>query len=415
MDAGDGAAIFTNTQAALAAGASRGPTAGSVTIPAARISSSGPFFLIYKTNHLQALIEGDYANNTIAQPIQVNTADLVVENLVVPANVEPNVNYSVTFNIRNQGNASTGASFTTRIFYSDDNIAGNGDDVSVISSFSVSTLAAGATSAQTRTVNIPTLPVRTSGPGFFYVTVDSGSVIAEGTSTGESNNTTFAGTTFDYRVPDLQVTASSAAADVDSDTSFPLSWTTANTGNKTTTANFVDRVYLSADQNVGGDTTLGSFTLTGGLAAGATADRIQNITIPYASVPASGTFYLLIQTDATTLVNEGANEANNVRVQPIYIRKALRPDLVVSNVTGPPTAFFDQTVQVQWTVTNTGPGPTNAPQWSDTLYIGTNPASTSGASFLAHVQSVTALNPGESYTASVTVKVPRGLTADIIL
>lgn len=409
LDEGDGAAIFTSTQAALAAGASRGPTAGNVTIPANRIPAPGTFYLIYKTNHLQAMVEGDYSNNTIAQPIQVNTADLVVENLVVPANVEPNVNYSVTFNVRNQGSSTATGNAATRIFYSDDNIAGNSDDISVISSFNVSNLAAGATSPQTRTVNIPTLPVRNSGPGFFYVTVDSGNVIAEGTSMGESNNTTFAATTFDYRVPDLQVTATNAPADVDTDTAFSLSWTTANAGNKSTTANFVDRVYLSTDQTVGGDTTLGNFTLTGGLAAGATADRIQNITIPYANVPASGTYYLLIQTDATTLVNEGANEGNNVRVQPIYVRKALRPDLVVSNVTGPPTVFFDQTIQVQWTVTNSGTGPTNAPQWKDRLYIGTSSTSTSGATLLAEVNSITALNPGESYTTSATVKIPRGI------
>lgn len=409
LDAGDGAALVTASQAILGAGVSRGPTTQSVTIPASRIPASGQYYLIFKTNHLEAMIEGNYANNTIAQPIQVNTADLVVENLVVPANVEPNVNYSVTFNIRNQGNSSTGASFSTRIFYSDDNIAGNGDDTSVISTFTVSTLAAGATSPQTRTVNIPTLPVRTSGAGFFYVSVDSGAVIPEGTSTGESNNITFAATTLDYRVPDMQVTASSAVADIDSDTAFPLSWTTANAGNKTTTANVVDRVYLSTDQTVGGDTTLGSFTLTGGLAAGATADRIQNITIAYANIPASGNYYLLIQTDATTLVNEGANEGNNVRVQPIYVRKALRPDLVISNVTGPPTVFFDQTIQVQWTVTNNGAGATNAPQWKDRLYIGTSPTSTSGATSLAEVNSITALNPGESYTAAATVKIPRGL------
>ncbi len=409
LDAGDGSPIFTASQSALAAGASRGPTAGNVTIPANRIPASGSFFLIYKTNYFETMVESSYANNTIVQPIQVNVADLVVENLVVPANVEPGVGYSVTFNVRNQGNATATGNASTQIFYSEDSVAGNADDVSVISSFNISNLAAGATSPQNRTVTIPTTPQRNDGSAFFYVRVDSGNTIPEGTNVGENNNTTFAPTAFAYRVPDLQVTASSAAADVDTDTAFPLSWTTANAGNKATTANLVDRVYLSTDQTVGGDTTLGSFTLTGGLNAGATADRIQNITIPYASVSASGTYYLLIQTDATSLVNEGANEGNNVRVQPIYIRKALRPDLTVSNVTGPPTVFFDQTIQVQWTVTNGGAGPTNAPQWKDRLYIGTSSTSTSGATLLAEVNSITALNPGESYTTSATVKIPRGI------
>ena len=535
LDAGDGAALVTQSQAILAAGASRGPTTLNVNIPASRIPASGQYYLIFKTNHLQAMVEGNYANNTIAQPIQVNTADLVVEDLVVPANVEPGTAYSLTFNVHNAGTVATSGTFATQIFFSEDNVAGNADDAQLLSfnittsiaaggvspqsrsvsipplparnsgpafyyvkvdsgnvipegtttgetnnntfqatqfqyrlpdlvienlavpalvetgtqygltfnirnsgevattvtfatqiffsednvagnaddaqllSFNISTsIAAGGTSLQSRNVTIPTLPVRNDGPAFFYVKVDSGNAVTEGVTVGENNNITFQGTQFEYRVPDMQVTASSAPADVDTDTAFSLSWTTANTGNKATTANLIDRVYLSTDQTVGGDTTLGSFTLTGGLAAGATADRIQNITIAYANIPASGNYYLLIQTDQSNIVNEGANEGNNVRVQPIYVRKALRPDLVVTNVTAPPTVFFDQTIQVQWTVTNNGTGPTNAPQWKDRLYIGTSSTSTSGATQLADVNSITALNPGESYTTSAVVKIPRG-------
>ncbi len=394
----------------LAAGASQTENS-TATISANLIPASGSYFLIFATNPANSLNEGGQtANNQIVRPIQVNTADLVVENLVVPPSVEPGVSYPLTFDVRNAGNATTGASFSNQIFYSEDNTAGNADDISVISTFSISTVAAGATSPQTRNVNIPTTPVRPNGPGFFYVKTDSGNVIAEGTAAGETNNITFAPTTFEYRVADMQVTASSAPADVDTDTAFSLSWTTANAGNRATTANLLDRVYFSADQTVGSDTILGSFTLTGGLAAGATADRIQNITIPYANVPASGTYYLLIQTDQSNIVNEGVNEGNNVRVQPIYVRKALRPDLIVTNVTGPPTVFFDQSVQVQWTVTNNGTGPTNAPQWKDALYIGTSPTSTSGATKLAEPSSITALNPGESYTATATVKIPRGIS-----
>ncbi len=406
----DDTLLRTISGSVLAAGASQTQNS-TATISANLIPASGSYFLIFATNPANSLNEGGQtANNQIVRQIQVNTADLVVENLVVPPTVEPGVSYSLTFNVRNAGNATTGASFSNQIFYSEDNTAGNADDISVISTFSISTLAAGATSSQTRNVNIPTVPVRPNGPGFFYVKTDAGNAIAEGTATGETNNITFATTTFDYRVADMQVTASSAPADVDTDTVFSLSWTTANAGNRATTANLVDRVYFSTDQTVGSDTILGSFTLTGGLAAGATADRIQNITIPYANVPASGPYYLLVQTDQSDIVNEGVNEGNNVRVQPIYVRKALRPDLIVTNVTGPPTVFFDQTVQVQWTVTNNGTGPTNAPQWKDALYIGTSPTSTSGATKLAEPSSITALNPGESYTATATVKIPRGIS-----
>lgn len=409
-NADDAQLLSFSTSASIAAGGVR-PETRSVTIPPLPARNSGPAFYYVKVDSGNAIPEGtstgEVNNNTFqATQFQYNLPDLVVENLVVPPLVETGTQYALTFNIRNIGQVATSGTFATQIFFSEDNVAGNADDAQLLS-FNLSTaIAVNGTSAQTRNVTIPNLPVRNSGPAFYYVKVDSGNTITEGT-TGETNNNTFQGTQFQYRVADMQVANSNAPADIDTDTAFSLSWTTSNSGNKATTANLVDRVYLSTDQTVGGDTILGNFALTGGLAAGATADRIQNLTVAYANIPASGNYFLLIQTDATSLVDEGANEGNNLRVQPIYVRKALRPDLVVTNVTGPPTVFFDQTIQVQWTVTNNGLGSTNAPQWKDAVFIATSPTG-AGATKLAEPLSITALNPGESYTATATVKIPRG-------
>ena len=413
-NADDAQLLSFNITTSIAAGGVS-PQSRSVSIPPLPARNSGPAFYYVKVDSGNLIPEGtttgETNNNTFqATQFQYRLPDLVIENLAVPTLVETGTQYGLTFNIRNSGEVATTTTFATQIFFSEDNVAGNSDDAQLLS-FNVSTsIIAGGTSPQSRNVTIPTLPVRNDGPAFFYVKVDSGNTVTEGVTVGENNNITFQGTQFEYRVPDMQVTASSVPADVDTDTAFSLSWTTANTGNKATTANLVDRVYLSTDQTVGGDTTLDSFTLSGGLPAGATANRVQNITIPYANITASGTYYLLIQTDQSNLVNEGVNEGNNVRVQPIYVRKALRPDLVVTNITAPPTVFFDQTIQVQWTVTNNGTGPTNAPQWKDAVYIGTSPTSTSGATKLAEPSSITALNPGESYTATATVKIPRGIS-----
>ena len=381
------------------------------TIPANRVPTSGQYYLILCANPFgDQPIEVALANNCMSAPIQVQIADLVIQNLVVPANSEPNVAYTLTWDVRNTGQVSAPAS-TTQVFFSNDNVAGNSDDL-FFASIPTAAIPAGNFISQSRSVNILTTPLRPDGTSFFYVKADTSNTVPEGTSngTGETNNTTFQPTQFVYRVPDMQVTASNAPADVDTDTAFSLSWTTTNAGNKATTANLNDRVLLSTDQTIGSDVTLGNFALTGGLADGGSANRVQNITIPYANITASGTYYLLIQTDQSNLVNEGVYEGNNVRVQPIYVRKALRPDLVVTNITAPPTVFFDQTIQVQWTVTNNGTGPTNAPQWKDTVYIGTVNNSTSGATKLAEPSSITALNPGESYTATATVKIPRGIS-----
>ena len=188
-----------------------------------------------------------------------------------------------------------------------------------------------------------------------------------------------------------------------------MSWTTANTGTLAA-GTFSDRVYYSPDNIVNAnDVLLGTFALTGGIAAGQSVSRVQDGTIPTSAITATGDYYLYVRTDALTQVHEATGENNNVRFQPVRVRRFQRPDLVVTNITAPNAAFFAQTVQVQWTVTNNGPGATNVPQWYDRLYIGTSATSTSGASFFRDTLSITALNPGESYTASATVTIPRGI------
>lgn len=414
IDAGDGAPIrtFTNSPS-LAAGASRPVTATSITIPASRVPASGQYHLILRVNPNEGLSNGvneggRTSNNTVAIPIQIDLPDLVAEDLVVPVVTEPNVQYTLTWTLRNAGSAPS-AAFGIRVFFSEDNIAGNADDAQ-IASFASAAMTPGQSVPQTRDITIPTVPVHPTAPAFFYIQVDYANVVVEAFpgGLGETNNITFQGTQFDYKVSDLQVTSTGTPPEVETETAFPMEWTTTNAGNKAT-GNFEDRVYFSTDNQVGSDIQIGAFPLAGGLAAGTSVNRIQNVTIPTSAIPVSGNYYVYIRTDAGTNINEGVNEDNNTRFQLVNVRRLLRPDLTITNVTGPPTVFFDQTIQVQWTVTNSGAGPTNSPQWTDRLYIGTSPTSLSGATSLKSTQSVSALNPGESYTASAIVKIPRGI------
>ncbi|MFH4284894.1 hypothetical protein WAJ30_21110, partial [Acinetobacter baumannii] len=77
---------------------------------------------------------------------------------------------------------------------------------------------------------------------------------------GETNNITTLPVRFEYRVPDLQVTAVNPPAEVDSDTNFALQWTTTNAGLRSA-GPMNERVYFSTDNQVGGDVLLGTFPL----------------------------------------------------------------------------------------------------------------------------------------------------------
>ncbi|MGB7201051.1 MAG: CARDB domain-containing protein [Pyrinomonadaceae bacterium] len=383
----------------------------SVNIPTVPVRPSGLSFFYVKVDSGNTVGEGlatgnGETNNNNFQPttFDYRVADMQVTATSIPPSVDTGIAFQISWTTTNAGTRAAGA-FSESVYFSTDNII-NANDV-LLGGWNRTGLDAGANLNSTESVTIPPSAISASGSYFVYVRTDWGADVDEGVN--ENNNTRFQVAQVVYRIPDLQVTATGVAPEVETDTAFPVSWTSANTGTLNA-GGFSERVYFSPDNLVNAnDVLLGTFALPGGIAQGQSVNRVQDVTIPTSAITVTGDYFVYVRTDSGAQVHEGAGENNNTRFQPVRVRRLLRPDLTVTNVTGPPTAFFDQTVQVQWTVTNTGPGPTNAPQWRDTLYIGTNPASTSGASFLAHAQSVTALNPGESYTASVTVKVPRGL------
>lgn len=418
LDSADETLITTN-QNSLGAGERRTGSASPV-IVASKIPQSGRYFLIFVTNAGPLFDEnGNYADNTIARPIQINLPDVVAENIVVPDEIEPGVSYNFSYTVRNAGvvGTPTNDTFLNKFYFSEDSVAGNADDV-LLDSYFQSPLTAGQSDTHfIYNAEIPTVPVRADGQKFFYVKIDTENRVREGTSggAGEANNTTFKSVQFFYRVADLQISSTSAPTEVDSDAAFPIEWTSANAGNKNAGA-FSDKVFFSLDNQVGNDVEIGNFPLTGGLNSGVSAKRIQNVTVPTNALTQTGNYFVYVKADAAGNqaqggeIDEGANEINNVRFQPVRVRRLLRPDLTVTNITAPNEAFFDQTIQVQWTVTNGGQGPTNVPQWKDTLYVGTSATGLSGATNLTDASSISYLNAGESYIASATVKIPRGLT-----
>ncbi|MBK7932130.1 MAG: PD40 domain-containing protein [Acidobacteria bacterium] len=406
LDSTDVALPIFNNSGALAVGATRSISNITRTIPSSAAPTSGQYYLFLRTNPNEGILEGGRTtNNTVMTTIQINLPDIVAENLVLPSLIQPGVTYPVSWTTRNAGTATSGT-FGSRLYYSPDATLGDANDI-LLDTVSNTALAPNATQNHNVNFNISTVPARPDGTAYFYVRADYGNNVYEGlpAGTGENNNTTTANTAFEYRVADLQVASTVAPAEVDTDAAFAMEWTTTNAGNKAA-GTFSERVYFSPDNQVGGgDVLLGTFSLPGGLAVGASVNRIQNVTIPTSAIATTGNYFVYVQTDSSTNINEGENEGNNTRFQAVFVRRLLRPDLTITNIQAPNAAFFDQTIQVQWTVTNSGLGPTNASNWKDRVSMNTT-GSPGGT--LIDVNSISALAPGESYIASATVKVPRG-------
>ncbi len=105
------------------------------------------------------------------------------------------------------------------------------------------------------------------------------------------------------------------------------------------------------------------------------------------------------------------NQIVNSPVQQFSVRKL--PDLVVTSVTSPPTAFSGQTIGLQWVVKNNGPGSTQSTLWSDAVYLSSDATlNTSFDTYLGAVQNLTALDSGIAYTSVDTFMVPQGFSGN---
>lgn len=400
----------------LAPGQSKIFTATDINIPSAAIPTDGTYYLFYRVGRNINERGGNFQDNYAFTPIQVNRnlSDLIAENIVVPSEIEPGVQFTINWDVRNAGSAGTINPHRSDLYISYDDVIGNADDVLIAQRFSPA-WDAGQSQSFVQQYTVPTLPVRDSSDALIYVVVDAAGQVFEDDPGGpaEMNNTASVPVRFEYRVPDLQVASVSPPAEVDSDTQFAIEWTTTNAGLRSSGPMY-ERVYFSTDNQVGGDVQIGEFIYNNPIAPGDSVTRIQNVSIPTNAISATGDYFVYVQTDVYNQVNEGANEDNNITFAPVRVIRLLRPDLQVTNVTNPPTAFFDQEIQVQWTVSNNGTGPTNSPHWTDEVYLGVNPTM-NGADRLTSGSNVSYLDVGESYIASATIKIPRGATGSFYI
>src|SRR5262249_36713302 len=150
----------------------------------------------------------------------------------------------------------------------------------------------------------------------------------------------------------LEVVTVTAPVEVISGQQIQLSWTIRNRGTRDASGTWNDHVYLSTDAAVGNDQFLQAFSFTGTIPAGGSVTRTQAVTIP---ITLSGDRWFVVRADANNALFE-LNEDNNAAVstRPISIRLAPFPNLRVTAVTVPPTAFSSQQTVIEWTVTNSG-------------------------------------------------------------
>ena len=206
--------------------------------------------------------------------------------------------------------------------------------------------------------------------------------------------------------PDLQVTAISIPAQALSGATIQAGWEVTNAGVGHAEGQWIDRVYFSADDQLGGDTLLGTFTHSAGLADGGSYTRTENFTLPET---ADGNYHLIVVTDAANAVYEHQNEDNNTTASEDAVA-IVHPDLTVTAVIVPSGTVSGTDITVHWTAQNIGTGTTNVAAWTDTIYLSTDNSLSGSDTLLGELARNAALDASESYSAQQQFTLPNGIS-----
>jgi subtilase family serine protease len=395
----------------------------SVRLPLDHSATAGTYFVAIQADGPGNQIEINDDNNLgFSQALNLTLPplpDLVVDSVTAPPAAAFGDTIRVTWTAHNQGDAAATTDWSDRIWLSTSS-AGIVDGVALdaIAAGNVVPLQPGSQNGYTKTASVR-LPLNyTVTAGTYYVLVEADG-LGNQLESNESNNLN-SGQAIALSLPplpDLATGSITAPASAYSGEKVTVTWIDTNQGNADIggTAGYqgwTDYVYLATDPSGSPADLLGTYPFTGTLGQGQSVNRSQVVTLP---IDTDGPRWLVVIADAENQVFEYQHEDNNsaVSTQSIATHLSPFPNLKVASVTAPATAFSGQeTVTIEWTVTNTGTGPTSSPYWEDGVWLSVDTMVDSSDIFLGKVGNASYLNAGDSYASSLNVILPQRLSGD---
>ncbi len=212
-------------------------------------------------------------------------------------------------------------------------------------------------------------------------------------------------------LPNLVVTRVAAPKSAFSGSTIDVTWTVENIGAGNTSVKelWTDAIYLSVDSTLGVlDTYLGGASNLTALNAGQSYENTTTVTLPKGITQE---YYILVAADHFKQVLETDDGNNSERSRPsMLVELTPPPDLQVTQIVRPTQAFSGQTINVSWTVTNLGTGPTEGDAWQDIVYLSEDSIlRTSSAFRLGTFGHQGALEVDESYTLEKQFAVPQAI------
>ena len=369
------------------------------------LHNEGRYYLGVKTDTDNQVIEPDTRSDNVstAQAVDLAAAyaDLNVLTLSMPETAQSGENILVTWEVRNDGNAITDlALWGDRVVLSTDPKLGDNDDIILAGSVThAGLLAPGSRYIGRATI---TLPRDLNGEFYVIVASDINRSITELGRTGNNTRVSVAKLRVGLApVADLTVSEVSGPAVLRPGDAATVSYTVANRGGAATATAWRDRIYI--DRGANGLYEVASIFSSAPLAAGGSIQRTTSFTLP--SWFAEGEFRWVVRADAENTIYERDGESNNQSAAAATVQ-VVRPDLAVSNISGPGLIKSGNSLHVEWTVSNNG-GFTIG-DWKDIVALYKDGVLQKSVDVI-HAGGLAA---GASYGASVDLDIPLGYSGE---
>ena len=380
--------LGTRSVPALTAGASSGPVARAVTVPAGL--GTGTYYVLAVADATSGVAETLETNNRKYLAVTIGP-DLIVSAFTGPSTVAPGSRTTFSATTKNQGLIAAGTS-VTKFFWSTDAVY-DASDVD-LGSLYVPALAAGESYGP---IIKDLMAPAGAGVGTYYIiaVADATGLLTEAS---ETNNRRYLIVKI---APDLIVSALTGPALVTPGAAITLSDTTKNQGAVAADAS-VTRFYWSTNTTLdAGDLGLGSRSVPALAGLASSGPVATGVTVPAGA--GVGTYYVIAVADGTGLVAE-ASETNNRRTLTVKIG----PDLIVSALTASSTVAPGASLTISDTTKNQGSFAAGA---SVTRFVLSTNTTVDAADTVLGSRSVEALAASASSgPASTVVTVPPGTT-----
>lgn len=381
-----------------------------VTIPIAVTPGEYRLFLI--TDAADNVYEGTNENNNASAPLPIvitrETADLQITEATSPASAAAGTALTVQWRVQNFGSRPPNSGhWTDGVYLSTDEVLSPSD---VRLGRRQSVLAPGPGGSYTNTLTAM-LPHGLAGDYFLIFVTDEFNQVFE--SAFEGNNQHVRPLTVTPGVlPDLAVTVVNAPDVGYSGQSFELTWTVQNVGTAPATPNWYDAVYLSLDHFLDPfvDAYVGFRSRPRSLAPGESYTNTASFEIPPGF---SGPYYVIVATDSSGTIFEGAAVLNNRGLDPEAMQVQLTPpvDLVAGPITVPANAAPGVNTTISFIVHNLGSNVARG-SWEDAIFISADTNYDVGDALFGRVRHVGDVPPGSSYTNTLTAPLPGVLPGD---